>query len=330
MKLLLANHSTYPRLGDRPDREALRNVLLRRERGRVPAAELESVYAESLAQILADQANAELDWATDGGLFGDDLASRAALTWSGVKPGPWRRFFESDFFYRVPTVTGAVRRRRPSAAEDYGKAAAASPARVKAVLMGPYTLGVLCDAPSVRARRKAMEGFAEALAAEVADLEARGAAWIQVEEPALLRAPQDADWAERLLTPLLRRRGRAKILLATYFAPAAKLYPRLCRMPVDGLALDFTADADDLTKAVLHHGAPKPLGLGLLDGRETRLERLPDLLDRLERLRRVLLAPENFLMPSCGLEFLPRDKARAKLARMQEARGHFQARVSML
>lgn len=324
MRLIVANHSSYPRIGDKPEQQKLRQALAAQEKHH-SAAHPEEAYRRAAEEAMEEQARAGAEIITDGLVRWDDPVSRFAGRLSGAAPGKLRRFFDTDFYYRQPVFKSAdPRRRKPFVLEEFK---AAFPRATKAVLTGPYTLGALSSSRDPKALMKAC---AEALAAEVGALAEAGAAWIQIDEPALTRSPKDAGLVAQLLEPLAARRGAAKLALAVYFGPVAPLYDKLCFFPVDALVLDFTADREALTRKLLARGAPKALGLGVVDGRNARLEKLPDVLEELERLRPVLKAPENFLMPSCGLEFLPRDKAYEKLVRLREARDHFQARVAML
>jgi len=58
------------------------------------------------------------------------------------------------------------------------------------------------------------------------------------------------------------------------------------------------------------------LGLGLLDGRNTKLEDPDAVLRALDRILPRVQAEECYLTPSSGLEYLPRDRALAKLKRL--------------
>ena len=63
----------------------------------------------------------------------------------------------------------------------------------------------------------------------------------------------------------------------------------------------------------------KELGAGLVDARNTRLETVEDLVAQLDQIRAVVPLERVHLNPSCGLEFLPRQNAFEKLARMVAA-----------
>ena len=70
-----------------------------------------------------------------------------------------------------------------------------------------------------------------------------------------------------------------------------------------------------LADRIAEAGAPRTLVLGVVDGRNTKLEARDALLRLLDRVLPGLRGPVG-LGPSCGLELLPRDRARAKLENM--------------
>jgi 5-methyltetrahydropteroyltriglutamate--homocysteine methyltransferase len=85
-------------------------------------------------------------------------------------------------------------------------------------------------------------------------------------------------------------------------------------MPVDLVGIDLTY-GPKLVDRIAEAGASRTLVLGLVDGRNTKLETRDDLFRVLDRALPGLRGPVG-LGPSCGLEFLPRARARAKLENM--------------
>jgi 5-methyltetrahydropteroyltriglutamate--homocysteine methyltransferase len=62
----------------------------------------------------------------------------------------------------------------------------------------------------------------------------------------------------------------------------------------------------------------KKVQVGLLDARNTKLESVDDLTATIERIVQEFGADRVYVSPSAGLEYLPREKARAKLQRLGE------------
>jgi 5-methyltetrahydropteroyltriglutamate--homocysteine methyltransferase len=164
--------------------------------------------------------------------------------------------------------------------------------------------------------------LSEALAPEVGALAAAGAGVIQVEEPAILKQPRDLPLLHKALAPLSKIRGSAKLALYTYFGDATPIYEGLQELPVQILGLDFTY-APDLPVKIAKAGSQKSLGLGVIDGRNTRMETSEGVFRILDMVLPHLPGEVVYLNPSCGLEYLPREKAVAKLRLMKELKDSF-------
>ena len=119
------------------------------------------------------------------------------------------------------------------------------------------------------------------------------------------------------------------MLLATSFGDATRILPQLATLPVSLVGIDVAAalgredgrEAATRLGSVLSEALPRGVGLllGVVDGRNTRLEDPEDVFESrlrpiLEELRAFGSPPRDVhLAPNHGLEFLPRDTARAKM-----------------
>lgn len=324
MELILSNHSSYPRIGESADLQLLRRTIAQWEKKEKTDAELAAAQDRLTELALAEQAGAGLDVVTDGQIRWYDPISHLAGRLEGVRINGLLRFFDTNFYFRQPVLEGVVRRTRPLIVDEFKFAQARSSKPVKAVLTGAETLARLSiEASGARdALERRVEEFTTALAEEIAALAEAGATLIQVEEPSLLRHPEDFALVERSLAVLAARKGKAQLALALYFGDVAPLYSKLQSLPVDVLTLDFTY-SPRLAETIETEGSSKTLGLGLMDGRNTRLEDADAVARQLERLSRGLEATRAYLTTSCGLEYLPRDRAQLKLRHLSSIRQKF-------
>ena len=79
-----------------------------------------------------------------------------------------------------------------------------------------------------------------------------------------------------------------------------------------------------LVDCILSEPGDKLLALGAIDGRNTKLDDIGQVAAIVERVAGALEThgvKEMHLQPSCGLEFLPRDRAKRKLELMREIAG---------
>lgn len=320
MSLIVANHSSYPRIGEKPDEQRLRQASEKFEKREITEEALEEIVRETTAGVLAEQERAGADLVTDGQVRWADPVSHWMGTLKGVKVGRLLRFFDTNFYYRVPTVDRPLERKGSPLREDLAWAIRSSKRPVKAVLTGPVTLALLSEQGRGWKAEELVGDLTVELASEVAGLAAEGSPWIQIEEPVILRRPEFFPLLSKSLKRIAEKKGRTRILLATYFADAAPCYGKLQDLPVDGLGLDCIY-GPGLLEMAARETTEKILSLGVVDGRSTRLEAIAGLVKPLRRLCLAREGRELHLTSSCGLEYLPRARAFDKLvllARLKE------------
>jgi 5-methyltetrahydropteroyltriglutamate--homocysteine methyltransferase len=329
MELLLSNHGSYPRIGDDPGGQLLRRAIAQREKGEKTDADLRAAEDQMAARALAEQVEAGVDLVTDGLIRWYDPVSHLAGKLAGIKINGLLRFFDTNFYFRQPIVGGKIKREKSLVVEEFLFAKAKSPRPVKTVLTGPYTLARLSIGQNEETGKleNLLASYTQALAEEVGALADAGATLIQVDEPAILKHPEDFSRFEASIGALAASKGSARLGLAFYFGDVAPLYRKIQGLPVDFLCLDFTY-SPILPEIVATEGSSKTLALGLLDGRNTRLEDPNALARQLEHMTSRLKADIAYLTSSCGLEYLPRDRAQLKLRHLTTVKKTFLGRAA--
>jgi 5-methyltetrahydropteroyltriglutamate--homocysteine methyltransferase len=323
MRVLTASAGSYPRIGETPELAQLRRTIAAWERKEVSPGDLCAAEDALVRAALADQLEAGLDLVTDGQIRWYDPVSHLAGKLTGVEINGLLRLFDTNFYFRQPVVRGTVERRDGMILSEYAFARTNCAKPVKPVLTGPYTLArssIISDG-IYKGVEALTEAYAQAFAPEVEDLAKAGAEFIQIDEPAILRQPNDLPVLGRALAALAARKGRAQMALHLSFGDPQPLYERLQVLPVDVLSLDFTYNPKFIDR-VAAAGSDKPLGLGLVDARNTRLEDPAAVARQAERILGKVKGDACYLTTSCGLEFLPRDRARAKLALLGRVRSY--------
>ena len=321
MKLLLTNTGSYPRIGDTGELQELRRTYAAWERGETTAQDLHVAEDAATRAAIADQIRAGLDLVTDGQVRWHDPLSHLAGKLTGIEINGLLRFFDTNFYFRQPLAKAALSRKESLVLKEYEFARTVSSKPVKPVLTGAYTLAKLSlvEHEPYRRLEVLVHTYAEILAAEMEALAAAGAEIIQLDEPAILKHALDFPILQRAIEFLARHKGRARLALYLYFGDPAPFYDRLQRLPIDVLGLDFTYNPK-LVQRIVMSGSAKALGLGLVDGRNTKLEDPAEVAHQIDRLLPRVQADVCYLNPSCGLEYLPRDRAFAKFERMAAIR----------
>jgi 5-methyltetrahydropteroyltriglutamate--homocysteine methyltransferase len=333
MTLTLAHTGSYPRIGDSPELQVLRRAIAGFDRGERTAADLVEAENQMTRRAMEEQIAAGVELTTDGQIRWNDPLSYLAGKLEGVRVNGLLRLFDTNFYFRQPVLEGRPRRTGNLVVADFEfarnlAARKSSAAQVKPVLTGPYTLArlSLAQADEMKPIEARTQAYAEALAAEIGALADAGAETVQIDEPAILTHAGDWEVFAQSIGLLARARDDARkrgrkmnLLLYVYFYDCAPLFHKLVSLPVDGVGLDFTYNPK-LADLVAREGSPVPLGLGLVDGRNTKLERPDDAAREIGRMLPRIAGERGWLGPSCGLEYLPRDRAHAKLELLGQIR----------
>ncbi|KQX67628.1 5-methyltetrahydropteroyltriglutamate--homocysteine S-methyltransferase [Streptomyces sp. Root1310] len=327
----------YPRQG--PNRE-LKKAVEGYWKGRVTADALRTTAAELRAADWRQLAEAGIDEVPTGGFsYYDHVLDTTVMV--GAIPGRHRdavatdpldgyfamargtqdvaplemtKWFDTNYHYLVPelgpdTVFTADPAKQVA---ELGEALALG-LSARPVLVGPVTYlllakpapGVPADFEPLSLLDRLLPVYAEVLA----DLRAAGAAWVQLDEPALVqdRTPAELAATARAYRALGALTDRPRLLVASYFDRLGDALPVLAKAPVDGLALDFTgAAAADLDALAAVGGLPgKRLVAGVVNGRNVWINDLEKSLATLGTL--LGLADRVDVAASCSLLHVPLD-----------------------
>ena len=95
------------------------------------------------------------------------------------------------------------------------------------------------------------------------------------------------------------------------------------------LGLDYAGQPEN-RKVLKSAPCTKKLLAGIVDARNTKMETEEEIEGRLEELLQIVPAEDLSVSPNYGLEFLPRENARKKLANLSKvARAYREAKVKV-
>lgn len=297
---------------------AIRKTKHAIERGDATPDDLEKAFQDHTREVIAEQEAAGIDVVTDGLARWDDILTPFASHMGGFQIGGLLRWFDNNVYYRRPICTGKVEWRGPATVDHFKFAASAATKPVKAVIPGPVTFAHLSVDEHYADHGEFAMAIARVLAQEAFELEAAGATHIQIDEPALLDHPEDLSLAQECIYIITSELRSSETTLATYFGDAKRLGPELFNFSVDGFGFDLISGPEN---AVLIKELPaeKKIQAGIVDARNTRLEAEDELSRLIVELGEICGTECLSVSPSAGLEFLPREKARAKLERLAAA-----------
>jgi methionine synthase II (cobalamin-independent) len=153
--------------------------------------------------------------------------------------------------------------------------------------------------------------------AEIESLAHAGADWIALDEPYLGFCPEEIEAACAAITEAVRG-VNVKILVYVYFSPVSAVIEHLWTLPVEMIGADCVSVPANF-EALLGGPPHRAKAFGLVDSRNTRLEKTDQLLAQLERIARRGADRDCWLTPSASLEFLPYPASVAKMKLLASA-----------
>jgi 5-methyltetrahydropteroyltriglutamate--homocysteine methyltransferase len=322
---------SYPQPEWLVDREMLGSRLPPRVRAaeiwRVDDPFLSEAQDDATIVAIRDMERAGIDVITDGEMRRESYSNRFATALDGMDlDRPGTAIDRTGHPNTVPRVVAAVRRTRPVEVEDLRFLRRNTDRRVKITLPGPFTMAQQAQNDHYPDGRSLALGLADAVNAEVRDLFAAGADIVQLDEPYLQSRPEAArDYAVEAINRAVAG-APGTVALHTCFGYAAIVHERppgysfldeLNDCAVDLLALE-TAQPD-LDLAILERVPDKGVILGVVDLSDPEVEPVERTADRVRRALRHVSPDRLQIAPDCGMKYLPRERAFAKLRAMVEA-----------
>ena len=194
------------------------------------------------------------------------------------------KWFDTNYHYLVPELGPEVEFRLAATPKPLVELAEARELGIatRPVLLGPVTFLLLGKAGRRRAgsgfdRLSLLDPLLEVYAELLDELEAAGAEWVQLDEPAFVqdRSPAELDALARAYDRLGGASARPRLLVSSYFDHLGDALGVLAGTPVDGIGLDLTRDGARNLELLASAGGvgDRTLVAGVVDGRNVWVER---------------------------------------------------------
>ncbi|PMQ01468.1 MAG: methylcobamide--CoM methyltransferase [Dictyoglomus sp. NZ13-RE01] len=305
----------YPKIPNPPREAKLRKAIHAYDQGKISKEELERVFDEVTKEVIEEQISAGVELITDGQIRWEDGQSYIAKKLDGIEIGGLFRYFDNNTYYRQPVVVGKIKWREPIILEDWKRAQDfAKNVPVKAVLTGPYTLARLSRDEYYKSIAELSNAYTDALIEEVKLLDKEGVKYLQFNEPSILYYPEDFDLLVDIYNRI-RRYFSGNLAIYTYFYTVLPLRKEISRLNIDTFGIDFVSRKENFE---ILRDFPKnlALGYGIVDARNTKLETPEQIKSLVEKALEYVPEERLFVNPSCGLEYLPRERAYEKLVNL--------------
>lgn len=310
------------------DRARLKDRFPPRVRARElwrPAPEfLEEAQDDATVWAIHEQERAGLDIISDGEMRRESYSNRFATALDGVDMDNHGTALDrSGEPNPVPRVIGPIRRRHSVQARDVEFLRRHTDRPIKITVPGPFTMSQQAQDDYYGDPEALALGYAAAVNDEVKDMFSAGADYVQLDEPYMQARP---DAARRFGRQALERAldgVTGNTALHICFGYAAIIHerpngysflPELGDTSVQAISIETAQQ--NLDTSVLKNLPGKIIILGVIDLSTDYAESAETVAERIRRGLAHVPAERLVIAPDCGMKYLPRDLAFAKMQAM--------------
>jgi len=271
----------------------------------------EAIYTKAVAEVIREQKDAGVKVFTDGQILWHDLLCHLATKIDGFEMNGLTRYFDNNFYYRIPKVKAKLERKGSIVVDEF-RVAYNIEREMKAVF-SCFTLATLSEDEFYGDKADLVMDIAHIMNQEARELVKKGAKYIQIDEPSLLYAEKEDLSIMKDAIEVIRRGIDAKFFLVTYFRDAERIFPEVLDFNVDVIGLDFVEGYGKNLGLLREYGVDKEVQAGVVDGRTTKMEDEEQVRQRVKAIYEAINEKTLYVSPNTGLEFLPYSKASEKL-----------------
>jgi 5-methyltetrahydropteroyltriglutamate--homocysteine methyltransferase len=317
---------SYPQPDWLIDREMLGSHSVPRVRvsqaWRIPEAYLEQAQDDATVLAIRDMERAGIDTITDGEMRRESYSNCFATALEGVDADNPATIQTREGERRaVPRIVGPVRWRGPVEARDMEFLRSHTDHRTKITLPGPFTMAQQASNEAYDDVDELVMDLAGAVNREALALQAAGADVIQLDEPWLRNDPEAA---RRIAVAAIDRALEGLTVTTAVhlcFGYAAMMGPKsrnrydFLGELADSSAQQISVEAAQprLDLGQLSELAPKVVIVGVLDLGDPHVETPEQVAERIRAALAHVPAERLVPAPDCGMKYMPRDVAFAKL-----------------
>src|SRR6201987_2998481 len=292
----------------------------------VDAQRLDGAQDDPRLLPIPDQERPGLDIITDGEQRRESYSNRFATALAGIDlDNPGKTPNRTGGFSTGPRGVGPVRRKHPVGVRDVEFLRANTDRMIKMTVPGPFTMSAQCQDDFYGDEERLALDYAAAVNAEINDLFAAGADIVQIDEPWMQSRPEKARkyGVKALDRALAGVGGTTAVHICFGYAAVVKDKPsgysflaEFERSAVDQISIE--AAQPKLDVSILEQLSSKTIILGVLDLSARTAETPAMGAGRIRKAVPFASADRIVVAPDCGLKYLPREVAFAKMRAMVE------------
>lgn len=303
-----------------------------REMGRqglLTPAQLEEAHDNAVRSAITDQEIAGVDIITDGELRRETMVNFFSARIHGFDmSGKMKAIGNLDPSIQMldPIVTEKVRRRGSLGMDGHFRFLKTFARHAtKVCVTGPQMLAKRATNQAYPSDRELVFDLADILNIELKGLVSAGCEFIQIDEPVWVGYPQDMPWLVESFNRLVSG-VKAKIALHVCYGnyqlkklftgQYEELFPAILDTIADQISMEFAVSGGVGLDIFEKFPTDKEVVVGVIDVKDESVETADLVAGRVRQALKFIPAEKMYVSPDCGMKFMPRDRAFAKLRAM--------------
>ncbi len=269
-------------------------------RGKLGESELNELERKATEEWIRRQERLDIDILVDGEMYRGDMVAYFAERLDGFRIGGLVRSYGNRYYHK-PIIASKVSRPKPMTVDWFRYSQSLTDRPVKGMLTGPYTMLDWSYNEAYKTRRDAALALAEVVRQEAEDLQAAGARYIQIDEPAIHARPEEIEIAIEAMG-VVTQNLNAKTVSHICYGDFAAIYPKVLELPVDQLDLAMANYGYRWLELFDKDPFTKELAIGIVDVHSHQTESVATAADGIRKGLRYVSKERLLPHPDCGLK----------------------------
>ncbi len=302
------------------------------QRGNLSFSEYEEAHDNAVRSCIKDQERVGVDIITDGELRRETMVYFFSKRIGGFDMDHPRMKPIGDLDPTIqmpdPVIVGKVVRKNSLGIADHFRFLRENTfAHPKVTCTGPQMLAKRATNDFYANDNEAVFDLARVLNEELKECVAAGCDFIQIDEPIWVGFPKDIEWLVEAFN-LLVKGVNAKIALHVCYGNYKlkrlfkgqydELFPQLLGVRAHQLSLEFAVSDGVALDLFKRYPTAKEIVVGVIDVKDEKVESPETVARRIRKALEYIPVERLYVSPDCGMKFMPRDRAFAKLKVMVE------------
>ena len=269
-------------------------------RGKLSESELSELERKATEEWIRRQERLDIDILVDGEMYRGDMVAYFAERLEGFRIGGLVRSYGNRYYHK-PIIASKVSRPKAMTVDWFRYTQSLTDRPVKGMLTGPYTMLDWSYNEAYKTRRDAALALAEVVRQEAEDLQAAGARYIQIDEPAIHARPEEIEIAIEAMGVVTQNLD-AKTVSHICYGDFAAIYPKVLELPVDQLDLAMANYGYRWLELFDKDPFTKELAIGIVDVHSHETESVATAAEGIRKGLRYVSKERLLPHPDCGLK----------------------------